>query len=274
MDVLRQYQADIMLVLSGICGIIAVFVYMTNTMSKKRKLILMQLEINAMLLLIADRRAYIYRGDPSVLGWWMVRVSNFLVFFLILAVIYCFNLYLIDLYTHEGKLKAVPRRLKVVKGLALAGMAMVIVSQFTGFYYTFDAMNRYQRAPGFIVCYIVPLTIQLLLLSVILQHHERLSRSIWLSLVIFVAGSLVASVLQLFMYGISLNNMTVVGMAALLYIFALKDMTKEVERARTDGGGPGQRHRRQGQVHPRPFRPRRHVLHPDRAGGGQDRRAV
>lgn len=232
MDVLRQYQADIMLVLSGICGIIAVFVYMTNTMSKKRKLILMQLEINAMFLLIADRRAYIYRGDPSALGWWMVRISNFLVFFLILAVIYCFNLYLIDLYTHEGKLKAVPRRLKVVKGLALAGMAMVIVSQFTGFYYTFDDMNRYQRAPGFIVCYIVPLTIQLLLLSVILQHHERLSRSIWLSLVVFVACSLVASVLQLFMYGISLNNMTVVGMAALLYIFALKDMTREVERAR------------------------------------------
>lgn len=232
MDILRQYQADIMLVLIGICGIIAVFVYMTNTISKKRKLILMQLEINAMLLLIADRRAYIYRGDPSALGWWMVRISNFLVFFLILAVIYCFNLYLIDLYTHEGKMEAVPRRLKAVRVLALVGMAMVIVSQFTGFYYTFDAMNRYQRAPGFIVCYIIPLTIQLLLLSVILQHRERLSRSIWVSLVIFVAGSLVASVLQVFMYGISLNNMTVVGMAALLYIFALKDMTREVEHAR------------------------------------------
>ncbi len=29
-----------------------------------------------MFLLIADRRAYIYRGDPSTLAWWMVRISN------------------------------------------------------------------------------------------------------------------------------------------------------------------------------------------------------
>jgi len=77
MEILRQYQADIMLILIGVCGITAVFVYMTNTMSKKRKLILMQLEINAMFLLIADRRAYIFRGDTSALGWWMVRISNF-----------------------------------------------------------------------------------------------------------------------------------------------------------------------------------------------------
>ena len=51
-------------------------------------------ELSAMFLLIADRRAYIYRDDPSTLAWWMVRISNFLVFFLTLLVIYCFNMYL------------------------------------------------------------------------------------------------------------------------------------------------------------------------------------
>ena len=50
--------------------------------------VLFLLELSAMFLLIADRRAYIYRGDPSTKGWWMVRISNFLVFFLTLAVIY------------------------------------------------------------------------------------------------------------------------------------------------------------------------------------------
>ena len=78
---IRQYQADIMLVLSGICGIITLFVYLTSTMSENRKLILMQMELGAMFLLIADRKAYLYRGDTSKLGWWMVRISNFLVFF-------------------------------------------------------------------------------------------------------------------------------------------------------------------------------------------------
>lgn len=232
MEMLRQYQADIMLILIGICGIIALFVYMTNTMSQKRKLILMQLEISAVFLLIADRRAYIYRGDASAFGWWMVRISNFLVFFLTLAVIYCFNQYLIDLYTHEGKLEAPPRRLKVAKILTLVGMALVIVSQFTGLYYTFDEMNRYQRAPGFIVCYAVPLSVLLIQMSVILQYRKSLSRNMHLSLLIFTAGSVVASIFQVFMYGVSLNNMTIVAMSALLYIFALRDMTREVEHAR------------------------------------------
>ena len=231
-EIMRQYQSDIMLILSGICGIIALFVYMTNTISMKRKLILMQLEICAMFLMIADRRAYIYRGDTSALGWWMVRVSNFLVFFLTLVVIYCFNHYLIDLYTHEGKLEAAPRRLRLARVMALIGMALVIVSQFTGFYYTFDAMNRYQRAPGFIVCYVLPFSILLLQMSVLLQYRKSLSRSMWLSLLIFTTGSLVASIFQIFLYGVSLNNITVAAMCALLYIFTLRDMSQEVEHGR------------------------------------------
>ena len=231
-EVLREYQADIMLVLSGICGVMALFVYLTNTMSKKRKRILMALEISAMFLLISDRRAYIFRGDVSRLGWVMVRLSNFLVFFLTLMVIFSFNLYLIDLFTHEGKLEKAPRRLKAVQILAPIGMAMVIISQFTGFYYTFDEMNRYQRAPGFIVCYLIPLTILLLQLSVIIQHRRRLRSGMRLSLMLFSSLSIIASILQVFLYGISLNNITIVVMVALLYVFALQDMNREVEHAR------------------------------------------
>ena len=232
MEVLRQYQADIMMILGGICGIMSLFVYMTNTMSKRRKFALMLLEISAVFLLISDRRAYIYRGDPSDLGWVMVRLSNFLVFFLTLVVIYAFNLYMIDLYTHEAGLDKIPKRLKAVKIMALVGMALVVISQFTGFYYTFDEMNLYQRAPGFIVCYVIPLSILVLQMSVIIQYYKRLSRSIGISLLLFSSLSIIASIFQVFMYGVSLNNMTIVAMAALLYVFALQDMNREVERGR------------------------------------------
>ncbi|MBR2527085.1 MAG: HD domain-containing protein [Blautia sp.] len=111
-------------------------------------------------------------------------------------------------------------------------MVIVIVSQFTGFYYTFDELNRYQRAPGFIICYTIPLSILLLQLSVILQYRKNLSRNMRLSLLIFTVGSVIASVLQIFMYGVSLNNIAIVAMAELLYIFALRDMNREVEHAR------------------------------------------
>ncbi|MBR3502941.1 MAG: HD domain-containing protein [Clostridia bacterium] len=221
-----------MLVLSGICGIMTLFVYLTKTMTKSRKLSLMLLEFSAMLLLISDRRAYIFRGDTSSLGWWMVRISNFLVFFLTLVVLYSFNRYLIDLYTHEGGLDAPPKRLKAASVLMLVGMAMVVVSQFTGFYYTFDEMNRYQRAPGYIVCYLVPMSVLVLQMSVIVQYLKRLRRGIGFSILLFAIFSVIASVLQAFVYGVSLNNMMIVAMAALLYIFALKDMDQELDRVR------------------------------------------
>ncbi len=221
-----------MLVLSGICGVMVLFIYMTKTMSARRKTILMLLELSAMFLVISDRKAYIYRGDTSTLGWWMVRVSNFLVFFLSLVVLYSFNLYLIDLHTHEGMLPKAPRRLIIAEVLSLVGMGMVIVSQFTGLYYTFDEMNRYQRAPGFILCYAVPMMILLLQLSVTLQYRKNLRLTIRLPLILFTSVCMVASICQAFLYGISLSNIAIVVMAALLYVFVLQDMSWEVERAR------------------------------------------
>ena len=232
MEVFRQNQADLMMALSGVCAIMALFVYMTDTMSKSRKKAMMPLELCAMILLVADRRAYMYRGDPSTKGWWMVRISNFLVFFLTLAVIYFFNMYLIDLFTHEGKPAAAPKRLKVARVLLLIGMVMVVISQFTGLYYTFDEMNRYQRAPGFIICYLVPLIVLILQLTVTIQYYNRLSQRIAFSLVLFSAFSILSSILQVFLYGVSLNNIMIVLLAALLYIFVLKDLNEEVRLSR------------------------------------------
>ena len=231
MEILKLIQPESMLALSAICGVLTLLVYMTDTMSHKRKLTLMLVEISAMLLMMFDRRAYIYRGDTSTLGWWMVRICNFAVFFLSLAVLDGFTLYLIDLYTHEGGLDAAPRRLKASRIVALTGMAMVVVSQFTGFYYTFDEMNRYQRSPGFIVCYLFPMIVLILQLSVILQYRKRLNRGIQIPLQLFTGMCIVAPVLQVFLYGISLTNMTIAAMSVLLYIFALKDMAREVEQA-------------------------------------------
>ncbi|MDY6305055.1 MAG: hypothetical protein SPL94_03635 [Oribacterium sp.] len=86
LDFLKTHQLNIMLFMSGICGILVVLTVMTRTLSSRRRCILALLEAAAMFLLIADRYAYIYRGDPSPMGFWMVRISNFLVYFLTLYI--------------------------------------------------------------------------------------------------------------------------------------------------------------------------------------------
>ena len=148
---IKEHQLNIMLFMSGICGILAFLTYKTGSLSRRRRQILALLELTAMILLLCDRNAYIYRGDVSTTGFWMVRVCNFMVYFCMLVMPYALTLYLCDLYSNEGGMEKLPRRLIICKVLSLIGIVLLIISQFTGLYYTFDAQNHYQRAPGNII---------------------------------------------------------------------------------------------------------------------------
>ncbi|MBO5526979.1 MAG: hypothetical protein J5946_02935 [Erysipelotrichaceae bacterium] len=231
MEWMRLYQLDIMLFLSGVCGVLALLACITKTIPKRRRHALVSIELGAMCLLIFDRFAYIYRGDISTTGFWMVRISNFLVYFLSLWVIHSFNLYLIDLYRNEGKLEKIPLRLILSEVLFTVGEAMVVISQFTGIYYTFDEENQYQRAPWFAVCYCFPLLIIMLQLTVVVKHYNRLSKRIRMSLLLFTILPLIASIVQIFAYGVSLTNITMVGLAVVIYIFALLELNETAEHA-------------------------------------------
>ena len=79
-EFLRQHQLNIMLFLTGICSVLTLLSFFTRSMPKKRRHAIMFLELYGALLLIFDRFAYIYRGNPSELGWWMVRISKFCVY--------------------------------------------------------------------------------------------------------------------------------------------------------------------------------------------------
>ena len=76
-DLLRDHQVDLMLALASICLIIAFFTFISKIMSKRRKMILIAMEIGAAIWLEADRAAYIFKGEQGVSNYWIVRISNF-----------------------------------------------------------------------------------------------------------------------------------------------------------------------------------------------------
>ena len=230
MGFFRHHQLSIMLFLSGICSILALLSFFMHSIPKKRRRALILMEVYAAILLIMDRYAYSYRGDVSVTGYWMVRIANFSVYFFSLFILHAFNLYASDLYRNEGGLKKVPLRLYAVEVLFLVGLCTLTVSAFTGFYYDFDEFNRYYRAKGFIISYIIPLSMMTLQLSVIVQYYWRLVRNIRIPLLLFAIIPFVAIIIQIFTYGVSLQNIAMVGEVVLLYIFVLVDMNKTVER--------------------------------------------
>ena len=223
-----------MLFMSGICGILSVLSVLTKNLSPRRRQILACLEFAAMLLLVFDRLAYLYRGDTSSTGFWMVRISNFLVYFITLYLLHAVTLYLSDLIRNEGGIKTPLRRLRFCEYVYAAGVALLVLSQFTGLYYTFDENNLYRRAPGNIICFIIPFIIAFIQMSVLAEYHARLNPRIVAILVLNTLVPFAASVVQIFVYGVSLANMSFVGMAIFLYIFALNDLNTSLDESRQE----------------------------------------
>ena len=151
-DWIRENQLDIMLSLSSICGILAFFVVITGLNGKKKKALFF-LELSAMVLLMSDRFAYIYRGNVSNLGYWMVRISNFLVFAMTIMTVYCFGKYLKEMAAESDPGLAGLKRFRLVDIMLYIGELLLVISQFTGLYYTFDETNHYVRSDFYIISY-------------------------------------------------------------------------------------------------------------------------
>ena len=230
-DFIRDHQMNIMLCLCAACLTMTVMLFLTKFLSKQRKWILISLEIIATLLLFFDRLAYIYAGNTSSTAYIMVRLSNFMVFFMTSAIVLCFNFYLIDLLTVEGKLSSVPRRLVFTGFVSAFGMLLEIISSFTGLFYYFDSQNCYHRGSGFLLCYIVPVICPVIQFTAIAKHRKAFSRFIFTAIFLYIFLPIAMGIVQIFTYGISIVNMAMVMVSVFLYFFTYLDVNAAVEKA-------------------------------------------
>lgn len=221
-----------MLVLSGICIVMAFLVILARALSKRRRLVLVLMELVATVLIVFDRFAYIYSGDMSSTGYVMVRVSNFLVFFMTAGMVMVFDLYLMDLLKDEGQMEKLPLRTVAVLIMAAAEMVLVVISLFNGMYYYFDGANIYHRGKLFLLCYVIPVIGPLILLTVIVQYRKLMGRLIYISLLLFIFVPIISAIIQIWAYGLSLVNIAMVLVAVCLYFFAYLDIIERVERTK------------------------------------------
>ena len=229
-ELLKVYQLDIMLVLSGITGILAVLAFITNAFPFRKRILLGVFEAGVTILLTFDRFAYIFRGDTSSLGYVMVRLSNFMVFAFTLIVIELFCQYVVDMLKNDVGVERTPRLLVAAQIVAAFGFGMLIISQLTDFYYSFDSSNRYQRGDGFYICYLVPLIMLVLIFIELFVNRKKIRKAIFAGLILFSGIPLVAAFFQAKLYGVSLINISMVVMAVFMYVLVLYDMNNMVLR--------------------------------------------
>ena len=232
MEMLLKYLLDLMLALSGIGAAFAVLVLLSKALSRRRRLVIVIIELSATFLLFFDRLTYIYDGDASRFGTAVARVGNIVVYMLTQFIIFAFIHYVMNIIREDRKMK-IPRVLRFLCALTFAGMLLVFAGLFSTYLYYFEEGNIYHRGPGYLLCYVIPGITTVAMVWFVIAYRKHFSRTICLSLLLFLLGPVAAAIVQYFLYGLPLQNITIAIMSILAYIFAYLDINDKVDRANT-----------------------------------------
>lgn len=220
----------LMFISGGICTTLMIFSFINKSLSKTRKYSLFFISAFTMLLLVSDWLFQKYNGNIREVYYFIGRISKFSVYFQFLLIIFCFNQYLKDLFTNEGKTKDIPLLVKYVDYIIIIGILTLAISQFTGLYYTYDN-NTYKRADGFIIAYVFPIMSLMFQMCAILTFKDKIRKQLVIPIFLFTAMPLIAAIAQFYLHQVSLTSITIVSMVILLYCFSIMDTNRMLEDA-------------------------------------------
>lgn len=209
------------------CAIAALCIFLSSNYDREKRRYLILMESFASLLLLMDAMAHIFSGYPGVPGSVMVCISSFLVFLLSDVVLLCFHIY-VCVYLFSKKERRTLKRVKAGYVIAAAGVAFVVISQFTHWYYYIDGDNCYHRAPLYIMSILLPAAGLLIDLTLLLQYKKRVSRKLLFSMLSCVVLPAVAAAVQAFWYGMSLIEFSVGISMIIMFIVTMTELNQEM----------------------------------------------
>ena len=214
------------------CGVAGLSFWIKKSYKTEKKKWMHRMQFSASALLLCDGMAYLFEGRPGRLGCWMVHASNFGVFFLVELTLLLFHRYICaTLLTPEERMTLM--RVKLVRAICWVGLALVVISQFTGLYYTFDAANVYHRAVGYPISMYLPMLAMLLDASLLLQYEARISSLMLLAMSSYFVLPLIAASIQAVHYGWALIDMAIGISMVLMFLVAAKEQNEELLQLET-----------------------------------------
>ena len=209
------------------CAIAALCIFLSSNYDREKRRYLILMESFASLLLLMDAMAHIFSGYPGVPGNVMVRISSFLVFLLSDVVLLCFHIY-VCVYLFSKRERRTLKRVKAGYVIAAAGVAFVVISQFTHWYYYIDGDNCYHRAPLYIMSILLSAAGLLIDLTLLLQYKKRVSRKLLFSMLSCIVLPAVAAAVQVFRYGMSLIDFSVGISMIIMFIVTMTEPNQEM----------------------------------------------
>lgn len=223
----KVLQVAILIWGCAFCAIAALCIFLSSNYDREKRRYLILMESFASLLLLMDAMAHIFSGYPGVPGNVMVRILSFLVFLLSDVVLLCFHIY-VCVYLFSKRERRTLKRVKAGYVIAAAGVAFVVISQFTHWYYYIDGDNCYHRAPLYIMSILFSAAGLLIDLTLLLQYKKRVSRKLLFSMLSCIVLPAVAAAVQVFRYGMSLIDFSVGISMIIMFIVTMTELNQEM----------------------------------------------
>ncbi len=238
-DLIRTISISSLIFLSFFCFQVGIFLWSGHQLKQNGRRTLIFVELFTGCMLLFDALAYIFRGNTSAVGWYMVRLSNLFVYICNFSISFFFCFYVCE-FIKQSRLSlglifhpktsiknGIPVQLFVVLFLCVAGICLIVISQFTNLFYYFDENNLYHRNTLFPLGVGLGLLPGLITLTVLLQNRKKMPVNAFVSLLLYFALPLIGVFLILVSYGFSWINISL-GLGALhLFYSSIKMMELE-----------------------------------------------
>lgn len=218
---LEMTQATIEIYGGFICLMLAVIIKINGHERKSWKF-LKWMFVSVAVNFYAEACAYIFRGNTDRLSIALTRLSNFLVFFMNIVLLFLFMRYMYNLLQEKG---LSPHGIfqKVVNTCVVLETLVLVGNLFTGWMYYFDASNYYHRNTGWYIYTALDLVCVLTTGAMSICYRKSVRKPMFAALLFYSYMPVIAIIMQTLIYGISITNIGIFLAAVLMLIAYLRE---------------------------------------------------
>lgn len=167
-----------------------------------------------------------------------LSVCYFLEFFFAIIISYSLALYLFFVVDPHKKFK---KLLFLNRTVVIVFVVLLVISQFTGWWYSIDHSNHYQRGPGYLVSCGLWLTIILTDVYVMIKHRKKLRGKEKFAFWVYEISPVAAVILQYVFRDIQFISLSITISAIVTFVFITSAQTelyyqnqREIDKLKTD----------------------------------------
>ena len=198
-------QAAIDMFFCLVCIIMVVSIKANNPKRKSMKSFV-HLFLIAAFLFLGETLAYIFRGNLGVFNVTVTRASNLVVFAMNIAMANTYVRYVQAVFNDRG-VDVSDKYIKVANVFSFINAVIIVVNLIYPWMYYFDGDNYYHRNNMWYVYTLLSLVIIFSGASMAIKYRKHLEIRSLVSIMLFSFIPIIATVIQLFVYGLSITNL-------------------------------------------------------------------